>query len=109
MGGHGDFHTVKIDPAVERWNHMVRTNPANQRTANTQHTQREHTYQHFRMTRPITNKIIAFGLVIPAGIFALAQYTDERWDWAGARKNELTTQRGTFINKSTNDAGEDDE
>ena len=33
----------------------------------------------------------------------------ERWDWAGARKNELTTQRGTFINKSTNDAGEDDE
>ncbi|EIM20841.1 hypothetical protein E3Q22_01851 [Wallemia mellicola] len=91
MGGHGDFHTVKLDPAVERWNYM-----------------REHTYHHFKMTRPIANKILAFGLVIPAGIFAIAQYTDERWNFAGARKNELTTQRGTFINTKPAEA-EDDE
>ncbi|TIA99052.1 hypothetical protein E3P89_02333 [Wallemia ichthyophaga] len=59
------------------------------------------------MTRPISNKIIAFGLVIPAGIFTLAKYTDEKWDWIGARKGESTTQRGTFHRSQVSDESEE--
>ncbi|GJF00769.1 hypothetical protein PsYK624_170700 [Phanerochaete sordida] len=68
-GGHDG--PVKLDPAIERWNHM-----------------REAVYKHFRYTRS-TTIISVLGLaVFPGLIYYTCTLTDLKWKYGGKRKGE---------------------
>ncbi|CAD6885831.1 unnamed protein product [Tilletia controversa] len=64
MAGGGDYHPVKLDPAIER-------HQANQTTM----------YTRFRLTGGNSRFIVLWGIAVPFGIYALAKATDGAYDW----------------------------
>ncbi|KAI0956880.1 hypothetical protein AcW1_005456 [Taiwanofungus camphoratus] len=68
MAGHG---YTKLDPAIERWNHM-----------------RENVYKHFRFTPRTTFQSICGLVLFPGAILYLASKQDGKWSWSGKLKNE---------------------
>jgi len=67
----GSHHTVKIDPAIERWNQM-----------------REDVYKGFRFTPYTTRKVLTWAVVVP-GIVGYIVYTNVyKWNWRGKLKGE---------------------
>ncbi|KAM0750474.1 hypothetical protein T439DRAFT_289429 [Meredithblackwellia eburnea MCA 4105] len=61
MGGHGDYHPVKLDPAVESWNVM-----------------RENVWKTFRFTNRTARLSLIWGIFVPVGVFAVCQAQDVR-------------------------------
>ncbi|KAF8634361.1 hypothetical protein AX15_000972 [Amanita polypyramis BW_CC] len=68
MGAHG---TVKIDPAIERFNRM-----------------REEAYKHFKWTRTTVRTTVLGFIVVPGILYYLAGTGYRRWDWVARRKGE---------------------
>ncbi|KAI6038972.1 hypothetical protein EDC04DRAFT_2895708 [Pisolithus marmoratus] len=66
---------VRLDPAIERWNHM-----------------REDAYKHFRFTR--RTSLIAFTgcVLIPSVIYYVASKTQYKFRWTGKRKGDSLVQ-----------------
>ncbi|KAK1920828.1 hypothetical protein DB88DRAFT_501189 [Papiliotrema laurentii] len=71
MGGHGDFHPVKLDPSLERWALM-----------------RENVYQHFKWTPRTTRHVMIWGVIIPFATYFTLSHFDRRYDYAGKFKNQ---------------------
>ncbi|TXT12134.1 uncharacterized protein COLE_02544 [Cutaneotrichosporon oleaginosum] len=49
---------------------------------------RENVYQHFKFSRPITYKVVRWGLLFPAFIAAVSITYDNKFDWAGKRRED---------------------
>ncbi|KAE8225006.1 hypothetical protein CF319_g2184 [Tilletia indica] len=64
MAGGGDYHPVKLDPAIER-------HQANQSTM----------YTRFRLTASNSRWLAIWGIAVPVGFYALAKATDGAYDW----------------------------
>jgi len=68
--------SVKVDPAVERWNRM-----------------REDTYKNFKWNNRTARAALIGMAVIPGVIYYVATKTDVRYSWAGIRKGERIDTR----------------
>ncbi|KAI3622928.1 hypothetical protein CBS14141_004261 [Malassezia furfur] len=68
-GGH--HRSVKIDPAIERWQAMHNS-----------------MYQRFRWTPKNTPSLLFFGIAVPAATLYLFTQTNSKWDWSGKTKDE---------------------
>ncbi|GAA6004624.1 hypothetical protein JCM11491_002171 [Sporobolomyces phaffii] len=76
-GGHGGYQPVKLDPGVESWNYM-----------------RENVWRHFRFTKTTARLSLIWGVLVPVGVFALAQRQDLKWDIVGARRDDPIARFG---------------
>jgi len=63
--------SVKLDPAVERWNKM-----------------REDAYKNFKWNNRTARTALIGMVVIPGVVYYIASKTDGRYNWAGTRKGE---------------------
>ncbi|GAA6019149.1 hypothetical protein JCM10207_006559 [Rhodosporidiobolus poonsookiae] len=77
MGGHGGYQPVKLDPGMESWNYM-----------------RENVWRFFRFTRTTARQSLLWGVLVPVGVFALAQQQDLKWDIAGAKRDDAIARWG---------------
>ncbi|KAL4402312.1 mitochondrial protein [Malassezia pachydermatis] len=68
-GGH--YRSVKIDPAIERWQNMHNT-----------------MYQRFRWTPKNAPSILFWGIGVPTLTFLAISNTNYRWEFGGKRKDE---------------------
>ncbi|KAF8326099.1 uncharacterized protein EI90DRAFT_3128234 [Cantharellus anzutake] len=67
----GNSPMLRTDPAIERWVSM-----------------RENVYQHFRFTPVKTRQVVGLMVIVPAFCGLLAYATDNKFDWAGKKKND---------------------
>ncbi|KAI5481211.1 NADH-ubiquinone oxidoreductase subunit [Pseudohyphozyma bogoriensis] len=74
-GGHGDYHSVKFDPAVERWNFA-----------------RENVWTKFRFTNRTARLALFWGAIVPFGVFTVCQQQDLKWDIQGVKRGEPLTR-----------------
>ena len=57
---------MKLDPAIERWSHMVICPSQNTQSApNPSRCQRENTYQNFQFTSRATTRVMLWALLVP--------------------------------------------
>ncbi|KAH8081888.1 hypothetical protein HD553DRAFT_343961 [Filobasidium floriforme] len=70
-GGHGGFEPVKIDPAIERWNHM-----------------RENVYRTFKFTPKTARQVTLWGALVPALVGLGAWAANGQLDWAGKQRGQ---------------------
>ncbi|GAA5991430.1 hypothetical protein JCM11641_005279 [Rhodosporidiobolus odoratus] len=76
-GGHGGYQPVKHDPGMEAWNYM-----------------RENVWRHFRFTRVTARQSLLWGVLVPVGVFTIAQQQDLKWDIAGAKRDDPIARWG---------------
>ncbi|PWN89980.1 hypothetical protein FA10DRAFT_301273 [Acaromyces ingoldii] len=85
----GDYHPYRSDPAIERWQTMHSS-----------------MYQRFRFTPRTTRKVLAWGLVTPVLMYALAKYSDDRWELRARTRTESLLRYEPKTDKSEGDAEE---
>ncbi|PWN37182.1 uncharacterized protein FA14DRAFT_176482 [Meira miltonrushii] len=80
-GGH---HPFRSDPAVERWSTMHAT-----------------MYQRFRMTPKATRQVLALGVALPAVLYGLSVYGDDKFEFrARTREDNLSRYSAPSQEKS---------
>ncbi|GAA5848798.1 hypothetical protein JCM9279_002949 [Rhodotorula babjevae] len=100
MAGATGYGTHPKDPGVEAWNYM-----------------RENIWRFFRFTRTTSRQAAVWGVLVPVGVFALAQQQDLKWQIAGAKRDDPIARWGAHAQKPSERAaaaeaaqgGEDDE
>ncbi|GAA5918549.1 hypothetical protein JCM21900_006276 [Sporobolomyces salmonicolor] len=76
-GGHGGYQSVKLDPGVESWSYM-----------------RENVWRFFRFTKTTSRLSLLFGVVVPVGVYVMAQHQDLKWDIVGAKRDDPIARWG---------------